>query len=172
MELLPLFLFIALVVTVEVLRRLWDENGALWTVIGELLERVQKLENQGSGNPSAVRLEFYEIIDGKEVKVESMKTVQGVQEISYKVKSVKDDFGNEAPLDGAPVWSLSNPELGSLEVAADGMSAKAMTNGKAGKLDVIADGDAKIGEGEVRIVGKAEIEVLPSEARVIELEEV
>lgn len=76
----------------------------------------------------------------------------------------KTAAGNPAKLDGAPVWSVSAPEVASLEVAEDGLSATVVTVGL-GAVQVSVSADADLDEGEVRTVsGVLDIEVVAAEA--------
>ena len=79
---------------------------------------------------------------------------------------IRDRFDNPANVDGVPVWTLSDPTLGILEVAPDGMSAifRARRTGQ-GQINVAADAD--LGEGVRQITGVLDLTVLAAEATLI-----
>lgn len=75
-----------------------------------------------------------------------------------------DAQGNPAPVDGVPIWALSDPSFVTLEIAEDGMSAWAITIGPVGTCRLNVSADADLGEGIVTIAGDLDIEVTASQA--------
>ena len=82
---------------------------------------------------------------------------------------IKDKFGNAAAVDGAPVWSLTDPALGALTASEDGMSAEFVPAGAVGSARVQCQVDADLGEGVKPILGELEITVLPAEAATVSI---
>ena len=83
--------------------------------------------------------------------------------------SIKDKFGNEAKVDGAPSWALSDPSLGALTVAEGGMSASLAPAGTVGAFKVQVSADADLGEGVKSILGELDIELLAGDAEVLSI---
>lgn len=77
--------------------------------------------------------------------------------------------GNPVPIDGVPAWSMSNPAVLSLHVAADGLSAVVETLGPLGQCQVSAQADADIGEGVVTIAAILDVDVIASQAAVLNI---
>jgi hypothetical protein len=115
----------------------------------------------------ATTIEFYTNEEGKNKKVDKMFLKAG-QKIPLAIK-IKDAQGNDAKVDGAPVWVLSAEGMGSLKVAKDGMSAVFKPSGVVGLVKAQVMIDADLGEGVKAIYGELEIEVLSSEAVAIEI---
>jgi hypothetical protein len=86
-----------------------------------------------------------------------------IQEVTLSVAPVSA-AGNPAPVEGPPVWSVSDPTVGAVTVAADGLSAKFVTTGKLGLCQVNVSADADLGPGVKTITGVLEVEVVASEA--------
>lgn len=73
-------------------------------------------------------------------------------------------IGNPAPVDGVPVWTVSNPDIIDLQVASDGMTAEAITKGPLGACQITVTADADMGEDVRSITGSLDMEVRASEA--------
>lgn len=82
---------------------------------------------------------------------------------------ITDKAGNPAAVDGAPAWSLTDPSLGSLDVAGDGMSAAFTPAGKTGELKVQVSADADLGAGVKQIVGELDLQITGGDAATIAL---
>lgn len=80
----------------------------------------------------------------------------------------KDRFGNHSPTDGAPVWSVSNEELASLEVAADGFSAIITPKGLLGEVTVRVSLDGQMNAGVREVVGELLVNIISGEAEVVD----
>ena len=80
------------------------------------------------------------------------------------VLAPKTAAGNPASLDGAPVWSITDPAVADLVVAADGLSADVVAKAL-GSAQVSVVGDADLDAGETReISGVLDIVVVAAEA--------
>lgn len=88
------------------------------------------------------------------------------QKVSLSL-SPKTAAGNPAALDGAPVWSVSDPSVLELAVAEDGLSAVVSAKGLgAAQVSVVADAD--LDAGEVReLSGVLDILVVAAEAATL-----
>lgn len=78
--------------------------------------------------------------------------------------TISDAKGNAAQVDGVPAWSLTDPALGDLTVAADGMSAELAPKGPTGSCQVQVSADADLGAGVVSILGGLDVDFLPGDA--------
>lgn len=138
--------------------------------VGDVLEKISSTLNviAASVSPSQEgRVEFYALLAGKYRKVKQMQA-KVTQVVNLSLKIV-DSKGNDAPVDGQPSWSLTDPALGSLAVAADGLSAVFTPAGSAGSLKVQASADADLGAGVVTIAGELDLDLLPGDAVSIQL---
>lgn len=85
------------------------------------------------------------------------------QNLPLSVK-FEDAKGNEATVDGAPIWAVSDEALAKLEVAEDGLSALLIPSGKVGSFKVQCTADGDMGEGSKSIMGEMDIDLLPADA--------
>lgn len=76
----------------------------------------------------------------------------------------KTAAGNPARLDGVPVWSVSDAEFLTLEVAPDGLSAVATTTGKLGVCQIQVTADADLGDGVRELTALLDIQLVAAEA--------
>lgn len=86
---------------------------------------------------------------------------------THKVQArldIKDIAGNPATVDGLPVWSVSSPDIVSLDVATDGLSAFVIAQGPLGTSQISVEADADLGEGTRTITTLGDVEVIASEA--------
>src|SRR5262249_43308347 len=72
---------------------------------------------------------------------------------------IKDQYGNDARVDGLPAWEASNVTVLAVRTAADGMSAVVTAKGPAGTSQVKVVCDADLGEGLVETTGLLDREV-------------
>ena len=93
----------------------------------------------------------------------SMVVLLDNQKVSVLIQPVSVK-GNPAPLDGVPVWTVTDESLVSVVSAEDGMSAVVTAVGPIGTAQVIVKGDADLGEGLVEITGILDVEILASGA--------
>lgn len=92
--------------------------------------------------------------------------------VSQKVKlvlEIKDKGGNPALVDGAPLWSLTDPSLGDVVPAEDGLSAVLTPKGGLGSCVVQVSADADLGEGKKDILGELPVDFLAGDAAVISI---
>ena len=97
-----------------------------------------------------------------------MFVIKASQKVQLNV-AFTDKYGNQAVVDGKPEWSVSNVELGSVEVAEDGLSVWFVPTGKVGQVQVSVQADADLGEGVNSIIGIQEFDVVAGTAAVIQL---
>lgn len=69
--------------------------------------------------------------------------------------SIKNARGQDAPVDGVPVWASSDETVLTVTAAGDGMSAVVDTVGP-GTARISVTADADVGAGVVEIVGVSE----------------
>jgi hypothetical protein len=86
-----------------------------------------------------------------------------LQQVELSVAPV-NAVGNPAPVDGEPVWAVSDPTVLTLQIASDGFSALAVTTGKLGTCQVSVSADADLGPGVTTLTGTLDIEVKASQA--------
>ncbi len=78
--------------------------------------------------------------------------------------AIQDKAGNPAKVDGAPVWSLTDPSLGTLVASDDGMSAELTPTGPLGSAVIQVNADADLGEGVKTILGELPVTFVGGEA--------
>ena len=78
----------------------------------------------------------------------------------------KDKAGNPAVVDGAPAWSISNPELAEIIASDDGFSATVRALGGIGSVQVAVAADADLGEGIKQLIATLDIDIVAGEAVV------
>lgn len=139
----------------------------LFDYLKKILEALLRVEAILKPMGVASGVEFYTNINGQNQKVTSM-LLKVNQNLPVSVK-FKDKFGNDAAVDGVPVWAVTDVALADLEVAADGLSAVLKPKGAVGTLKVQVTADADLGEGVKSILGELEVQLLPGEAVTVEL---
>jgi len=72
--------------------------------------------------------------------------------------------GNAAPIDGVPLWSVTDPNIIGLDIAADGISCYAITTGALGTSQINVSADADMGDGIVTLMAILDIQVAPAQA--------
>lgn len=87
------------------------------------------------------------------------------QEVALSI-AYEDASGNAATVDGAPVWEVSDENLGTLEVSEDGFSATLIAVGSTGTFQASVTADADLGEGVRSLVTVLDVEVVGGEAVV------
>lgn len=92
---------------------------------------------------------------------DNQKSALAIQVLSAK--------GNPAPVDGTPVWSVSDAALLTLVTAADGMTAVVNAVGPLGTGQVSVNVDADLGEGVVTVVGILDVQVIGGAAAVVQI---
>ena len=75
--------------------------------------------------------------------------------------------GNPAQVEGAPVWSISDPTILTLAVDPAGFNAVATTNGPLGLCQVNVSADADLGTGVRTITALLDVEVVAAEAAAL-----
>lgn len=99
-----------------------------------------------------------------------MSTVVRSDEIVTFQPVFEDAFGNVADqLGSAPVWSVSDESIGSLEVSEDGLVAVFTPTGKKGTTQIALLVDSDPGVDEEVLAGTAELTVLSGKATVVKL---
>lgn len=79
-----------------------------------------------------------------------------------------DDQGNPAQIDGAPVWGIADPDVGTIKPASDGMSAVLQGTGDVvgSKTVLTVEADADLGEGIVPVLVSEEVQLISGKASV------
>jgi hypothetical protein len=90
-------------------------------------------------------------------------TLTDIQKVTLTVAPL-DAVGNPAPIDGKPVWTVSDETLATLSVSEDGLTCEVLTVGPFGSFQVKAEADADLGEGFLPITGLQDFVVLGSQA--------
>lgn len=100
----------------------------------------------------------------------SMSLVMRNDQVVTFAPVFKDSYGNDVDtLGSAPVWALSNPDVGSLEVSEGGLTAVFTPTGVKGATQVSLMVDSDPGDGVEALVGTADITVLSGKAVVVQL---
>lgn len=87
------------------------------------------------------------------------------QKVALSV-AFKTAAGNTARVDGAPVWSSSDPAIVEVVAGEDGLTAVATATGALGTAQVVCEADADLGDGVRTITGVLDVEVRAAEAVV------
>lgn len=77
--------------------------------------------------------------------------------------SYVDAKGNPAQVEGAPVWSSSDPSIVDVVPSADGFSAT-VTPGAVGTAQIKVEADADLGAGVVPVIALVDVEVVAGQA--------
>lgn len=131
-----------------------------------LIDRLDRLEAI-LNPPRIAKVVFVVTIGGMKLEITEMQ-LKVTNKLPLSLKLV-DKFGNEAWIDGLPLWALTNPAMGSLAVATDGMSAVLTPVGVLGSFAVQVSADADMGEGVKVIIGNLPIDLLPGDATEIQI---
>jgi len=75
--------------------------------------------------------------------------------------------GNVAPVDGMPLWNVTDPNIIGLDIAADGLSCSAITTGVLGTCQVNVSVDADMGAGVINLTATLDIVVAPAQATTL-----
>jgi hypothetical protein len=90
-------------------------------------------------------------------------TLSVTQKVELQLQPV-DIKGNPAPVDGVPVWDVSDPNLVDLVPSVDGLSAVVAAKGDLGHVQISVRADARLGPDVREIMGVLEIDLVPAEA--------
>ena len=143
-----------------------DFVGSISVSARKIAVSLEKIAEALTVGPAST-IEFWSTMGGQTIRVKQMQAkVTDTVNVSLAIKDVK---GNDAPVDGAPSWTTTDPALGSLTVAADGMSASFSPSGPVGSLKVQVSADADLGAGVVAIAGELDLDLLPGDAVSVSL---
>src|SRR5262245_36595978 len=78
-----------------------------------------------------------------------------------------DARGNAAPVDGAPVWAVDNPNVLAITPAADGLSCTIAAVGPLGNARVSIQADCDMGAGYEAVAGVFDVEVVAGRASAV-----
>jgi len=149
---------------VDALNALKNEFLLKKEILDSVITDLEELKKKFDVGTNAVGILFYNE-NNEEIKNMFLKVNQTLP-LSI---SIKDKFGNDAKVDGAPSWALSDPSLGALTVAADGLSASLAPAGAVGAFKVQVSADADLGEGVKSILGELDVELLAGDAEVLSI---
>lgn len=93
-------------------------------------------------------------------------TLTDVQNVDASI-TIVDAKGNDAPVDGAPVWAASDPAGILVVQALDGLTASIAAVGPLGTYQVTVNADADLGAGVVPLIGILDVVVVASQAVAI-----
>lgn len=144
---------------------------ALLLSLGVIFIRLKLIEKRLSvleraSLPVPVRLGFYEIVDGQEVRI-TMADIQ-IGKPKKLVARAEDAAGNPAVLEaGSLKVSATDPSMLNIVTEDDGsitVSAVGPLGDAGGALMLQASGDADLGEGELQVFGELPINVVAGDA--------
>lgn len=96
-----------------------------------------------------------------------MLILKATQKVPLAV-SFQDAEGNPASVEGIPVWGVSDPSVGVLNVAPDGLSAELLAGSPTtGQVNVTADAD--LGSGVTPVLGVLDVQIVAGDAAVATL---
>ncbi len=97
-----------------------------------------------------------------------MFVIKATQKLPLSL-GIKDKEGNPAEVQGVPVWKLSDPSLGDLQVAEDGKSATLLAGSPStGTIEVACDAD--LGEGVTTVGAHLDISIVAGDAAVVTID--
>ena len=100
--------------------------------------------------------------------VKSMSfTLSSIEKVSLMIQPVNAK-GNPAPIDGVPVWTISDPTVATLIVADDGLTASLVAINP-GSVQITVQADADLGPGTKLITGTLDVTVTAAEAVAINI---
>ena len=100
--------------------------------------------------------------------VKSMSfTLSSIEKVSLLIQPVNAK-GNPAPIDGVPVWTISDPTVATLIVADDGLTASLVAINP-GSVQITVQADADLGPGTKLITGTLDVTVTAAEAVAINI---
>jgi hypothetical protein len=103
-------------------------------------------------------------------KGSKMVVLTDEQQVRLQVKFLTA-AGNPARVDGAPQWSVSNPDVIDLIVDEDGLGVTARSKGTLGECQVSVQADADLDTDEERhITAAIDIQVVAAEAMTVAIE--
>jgi hypothetical protein len=144
---------------------------ALFGLLQNIDDKLGKLVQATPPPGKAVSVEFYEVIDRREVRLPKMEAIKSGMKKLLKVK-YKDAAGRDAVVDGAPKWQANVEGAVSLAPAADGLSCEMVVLDAAPlgvfKVQVVADADMTP-DGVEELIGEIEFQVVSGKAVIVEL---
>jgi hypothetical protein len=90
-------------------------------------------------------------------------TITSSQAFTATVAAV-DAKGNPATIDGAPVWTSSDPSLLLVTTGADPMTVDCAAVGPAGVAQLLVEADADLGDGVRTLTGILDVTIIAGEA--------
>ena len=94
-------------------------------------------------------------------------TLSSIEKVSLMIQPVNAK-GNPAPIDGVPVWTISDPTVATLTVADDGLTASLVAINP-GSVQITVQADADLGPGTKLITGTLDVTVTAAEAVAINI---
>jgi hypothetical protein len=142
----------------------------VWKAVGGILGAIAALINLLKGKkpkPSkAKKIIFVKLVCGP-VTLEgdiTMYKIPNIYDLSLSIQPV-DAKGQPAPVDGVPVWAVSDEAIAALNPAADGLSCVVVPLVPlSSTFQVRVTADADLGDGTRTLEGSIDLEVGPSEA--------
>jgi|WetSurMetagenome_2_1015567.scaffolds.fasta_scaffold251929_3 hypothetical protein len=116
---------------------------------------------------TALKIDFYINKEGVLTKVDKM--FLKVNQALPLTITIKDKFGNDAKVDGAPVWAVTDAALADIVASEDGMSATLTPIGPIGSFKVQVSADADLGAGVSTIMGELDIDLLAGDAVAVSI---
>lgn len=135
--------------------------------IGDVLEKLVVVLTP----PTAARIVFF-VEEGGTMRRAGPNMFQKVNEAKKFAIKITDKFGNDAKVDGAPAWAVTDEALATIVVAEDGMSAVVTPVGPVGSLKVQVSADADLGEGVKPLLGELDLDLVAGDAEVLSIGEV
>lgn len=144
-------------------------EGVNWN-LRRLNATAEKI-NEALTPSSATRIVFYVEEEGQLKRAGGIMFQKVTEPKKFAIK-ITDRFGNEAMVDGAPVWAPTDASLADVAIAEDGMSAIVTPKGPIGSLKLQVNADADMGEGVKPLLGEIDLDLVAGDAEVITIAEV
>lgn len=150
------------------IQNLWKLLNTILAELKAIHRKVNRILDLLEPGP-AVGFIFSAALEGNPPKEIIMNGLNALPIDKTMILSIRpvDSKGNDAPLDGAPVWQSSNTEVLNLAAAPNGLSVALLPVGPLGAVTVTVTGDADMGTGIKPIIGSIDIQVTGGEAIAI-----
>lgn len=111
--------------------------------------------------PGQARIVFFQVaLNGTTILGDiTMVLLTDSQEIDLAIKPLTKK-GHPAQVDGTPVWSSSDPQIATVNPAADGLSCVVRAGANLGSVQISVTADADLGAGVAPLTGVLDLEVI------------
>ena len=143
-----------------------EEFDEIERLLAEIEADTKKILEAVVPSPAAsIRVRI--TMDGQLIQEGTLPMAQiitSTQKFTITVTGFVDSKGNPAPVDGAPVFAVSDPAILSIIPTADPKAVEVLAVGPLGTAQVSVTADADLGAGLKPIMGLYDVQVIAGEA--------